>query len=124
MNIGALSSRLQALSVQSTYTEETSEDITQEITCVECKLRVVRSATRCNNMETTRINNRPNGTTNNFRVGGLVCILNTYRPAKHDTEVNVKIFSPCYVKLINNNTGATYTRHTCTLTLVAFKMNQ
>ena len=119
MNIEELSSRLQDLSVQRTYAEEALEEITQESARVELQLRVARSAARRN--KDTNITDKSD--TNNFRVGDLVRIANRYC-ANYNIQGNVTKVSPCYVTLLNTNTGATTRRHWRNLALVTAKTSQ
>ena len=120
MNIEELSSRLQDLSVQRTYAEEALEEITQESARVELQLRVARSAGRRN--KETKITDKSD--TNNFRVGDLVRITNRYRANEYNIQGNVTKVSPCYVTLLNTNTGATIRRHWRNLALVTAKTSQ
>ena len=124
MNIEELSSRLQELKVQRTYAEEALEEITQESARVELQLRVARSAARRDKDRPlqTKITDKSN--TNNFRVGDIVRITNRYRANEYNIQGNVTKVSPCYVTLLNTNTGATIRRHWRNLALVTAKTSQ
>ena len=75
MIIEELSSRIRDLNVESTYTEETLEEITQEDICVELQLRVACSTLR----QRKEINITDKVDTNNFRAEDLGHITNRYR---------------------------------------------
>ena len=92
-------------------------EITQEAACVEFQLRVARSAVR----RRKEINITDKANTNKFCVGDLVHITNRYRANKYNIRGNVTEISPCYVALINKNTGATFCRYWRNMSLVTTK---
>ena len=120
MNIEELTSRLQDLSVQRTYSEEALEEITQEYARVELQLRVVRSASR----RSRETNITDNADINNFRAGDIFRITNRYRASEYLTQGIVIKVSPCYVTIKKKDTDATFRRHWHNLTLVTSRMAQ
>ena len=115
-----MSSRLQYLSVQTTYAEEALEEITQESARMELQLRVTHSTAR--RVKETNITDKSD--TNNFRVGDLVRITNKHCVNEYNIKGNVTKVSPCYVTLLNKNTGATIRIHWHNLALVTAKTAQ
>ena len=84
---------------------------------MELQLRVACSVVR----RRKEINITEKADTNNFRVKNLVHITNSYCASKYNIRSNVTKVSPCYVTLINKNTGVPFRRHWRNLALVTAK---
>ena len=93
-----LTSRLQCLNVQYAYAEDTFEEIAQELSRVECRLRTTHTAKR-HNIQATRVISRPDNNTNNFMIGDLVRITNKYRTHKEGTKGKVISIGLYYARL-------------------------
>ena len=116
-SIKDLSSRLQDLSLQQNYSEESLDNIPRESIELEYRLHVARSAVRCGTKN-------PDSNSNNFQVRGTVRITNKYCLEEQGTTRKIISISPCYVQLKNTNTVVMHRRHWCNLALVTSKSAQ
>ena len=111
-NVEELNRRLQNLSVQRTYAEESLKYINQEDARVEHQLRVARCGARHNRAIPTN-SKRITRDTNTFHIRDTIRITNKYCVEEQGAKVTVISVNSCYVDLRNktpvqriNNNGA------------------